>query len=168
MLANRKLQLGAAMVEMALTISLFLLLVFGIIEFALAYFAWARTNEAVREVVREAMVSDPVVDITTLACPGDSVTVTCSDAACAPLLAIAQRSAPFVPGGKLQVTYACSPAGNPDRPVEMRILEVTAVISDLEYDFVVPSIIGMDATMRLPTATASRTGEDLYTERAAP
>jgi hypothetical protein len=60
------------------------------------------------------------------------------------------------------VTYACSAAGNPVRP--MPIPEVTVAIPDVTYEFVVPSLLGVGTTITLPTARNTRTGEDLYTE----
>jgi len=50
---------GAAMVEMAIVISLFLVMVLGIIEFAMAFFDWSRTVEATRAGARYAIVHSP-------------------------------------------------------------------------------------------------------------
>lgn len=165
MLATRRKQRGAAMVEMAITISLFMMLVFGIIEFSLAYFQWTRINEAARDGARYAIVNNPVADISGLSCPGGvPVEIDCGATDCAPLMAVVQRVGTFVVPANVHVRYACSNAGNPARPAEMMIPEVTVEIRDVGYDFVVPSLLGVGATMDLPTARASRTGEDLYTE----
>lgn len=167
MRASRASQAGAAMVEMALTISVFLMLVFGTIEFSLAYFTWARINDAAREATRYAIVNDALVDLETLSCPGGSLTATCtgapgnaSPAECAGLMAAVHRLAPFVT--RAEISYACSDAGFPDRP--MPIPEVTVAIPDVTYEFVVPSLLGVGTTITLPTARNTRTGEDLYTE----
>lgn len=56
-------QQGAAMVEMAIVITLFLVLVFGIIEFALVIFHVSLLDEATRAGARYAIVNDPACDI---------------------------------------------------------------------------------------------------------
>lgn len=161
---RRRPQGGAALVEMAITLSLFLLLVFGIIEFALAYNAWARINEAARDGVRHAIVSEPVTDISGLACPGGSVEVTCSASTCESLLAVTGRVASFLRPDQVHVRYACGNAGNPARSQEQMIPEVTVEIRDVSYAFIVPSLLGLGTAITLPDARATRTGEDLFTE----
>lgn len=47
---------GAAMVEFALVLPLFILLVFGIIEFGRAFYTWSLMSEAVREGARAGVV----------------------------------------------------------------------------------------------------------------
>ena len=56
-------QRGAALVEMAIVILVFLVLVFGIIEFARAIFEWSRLVEATRAGARYAIVNDPACNI---------------------------------------------------------------------------------------------------------
>ncbi len=164
MLANKRNQRGAAMVEMAVTLPLFLALVFAIIEFSMAYFTWARINEAARDATRFVIVNDPLVNLATLACPGDSIEIACDASTCAGLMTAVGRVAPFVTPDQVYVRYACSSAGNPARPIEMIIPEVTVEIRDVEYEFIVPALLGVTSPMGLPTARASRTGEDLFTE----
>lgn len=60
-------QQGAAMVEMAIVISLFLILIFGILEFTRAIFEWSRLVEATRAGARYAIVNDPACNIYNLA-----------------------------------------------------------------------------------------------------
>lgn len=167
MLVNdRRRQAGAAMVEMAVVISLFMLLVFGIMEFAMAYFTWHRAAEGARDGLRYAIVSGPVTSDGELGlvCPGAAVVVPdCTDSTCLPLLNRIQRVAPFVQGSQVVVTYACTNTGSPERPEALRIPEVTIQITDLEYTFAVPGIIGLGQAMNLPDVTISRTGEDLFT-----
>lgn len=162
--AGRQLQRGAAMVEMAITLSLFLLLVMGIIEFALAYHTWARINEAARDGLRYAIVSTPPASLEDMTCPGGSVELTCDATTCADLLAITGRVAPFLRPDQVHLRYACGTAGNPSRSGEQMIPEVTLEIREVEYSFVVPSLLGLGTTMSLPVARATRTGEDLFTE----
>ncbi len=166
MLATKHSQRGAAMVEMAVTLPLFLALVFAIIEFSMAYFAWARINEAARDATRYLVVNDPLVDLAppTLTCPGGSIEIVCTASTCAGLMTVVGRVAPFVTPDQVHVRYACSSAGNPDRPVEMIIPEITVELRDVEYEFIVPVLLGVTSPMGLPPARASRTGEDLFTE----
>lgn len=159
---KRHAQSGAAMVEMALTLTLFLALVFAIIEFALAYFTWDRAAEGARQGLRQAIVSTPATTAS-LVCPRADVVVACTAAACLPTLNAIQRIAPFVQGGNVSVTYACSDAGNPERPPELAIPEVIIRITGIAYTFAVPGIIGIGSTLPLPDIKVSRTGEDLYT-----
>jgi hypothetical protein len=56
-------QRGAAMVEMAIVVTVFLALVFGIIEFALVIFHWSKMVESTRAGARYAIVNDPACDI---------------------------------------------------------------------------------------------------------
>lgn len=153
------------MVEMAITLPLFLLLVFGIIEFSLAYHHWVRINEAARAGVRYAITSTPPIDLrNNLACPGGSVEITCDAASCSDLLEITDRVAAFVRPDQVHLRYACGNVGNPARPAEMKIPEVTVEVRDVEYDFVVPSLLGLGTSLKLPPARATRTGEDMFTE----
>lgn len=158
-------QSGAAMVEMALVLSIFMMIVIGIFEFALATFAWQRAAEGARQGLRSAIVSSPATgSALALGCPGGTpVVVTCTAAACLPTLNVIQGIAPFVQGDQVTVTYACSDAGNPDLPEAIDIPEVILEISGLTYTFAVPGIIGLGTTMQLPDVKVSRTGEDLFT-----
>ena len=85
-------QSGATMVEFALTVSLFLLLVLAIMEFVMLLFDMSRANEMTRQLSRLAITASPVCDIwgtgtgcggsgaTSLSCPGGSaVTVNLSE-----------------------------------------------------------------------------------------
>lgn len=161
---SRRCQHGVALVETAITLALFLMLVFAILEFSMAYFAWARTNEAARDGLRQAIVSNPVANISGVSCPGWETEVACTGADCATLLAAVQRVAPFVSGEQVFVGYACGDAGNPARTGELMIPEVTVEIRNVQYEFIVPVLLGVDTPMTLPPARAARTGEDLFTE----
>lgn len=166
MLVNKpKNQSGAAMVEMALALTIFMMIVIAIFEFAMATFAWHRAAEGARQGLRQAIVSSPATgSALALACPGGMpVIVTCTTAACQPTLNAIQRIAPFVQGDQVTVTYACSDTGNPDRPAALAIPEVILEITGLNYTFAIPGIIGLGTTMQLPDVKVSRTGEDLFT-----
>lgn len=164
MSVTKRSQRGTTMVEMAIAVVFFFMLVFGIIEFALGYFSWARINEAARDGARYAIVNNPVTDISGLVCPGDSVEVACTSAECSDLLDVVHRVAPFATGDQVFVRYACGDAGNPARPAEMMIPEVTVELRGVEHEFIVPVLLGFPARVELPTARATRTGEDLFTE----
>jgi Flp pilus assembly protein TadG len=56
---DRRLQNGATMVEFALVASAFFMLIFGVIQMALAVFAYNSLCDAAREAVRYAMVHGP-------------------------------------------------------------------------------------------------------------
>lgn len=164
-------QAGAAMVEMAIVLSIFLMLMLGIVEFSMAYFSWHRASEGARDGLRYAIVSSPVSDVDgdgmadlPLVCPGPAIVVpACTSDVCQPLLQRVQRVAPDVRGSQVSVTYACSDAGNPERPAEILIPEITVRLTGLVYTFAVPGIIGLGTTLNLPDVTITRTGEDLYT-----
>lgn len=163
MWAHKTRQKGAAVVEMAITLLLFLLLVFGIIEISLALFTWVRATEAAREGARFASLHDPVTSLSGLTCPGaTTVQKTCSSG-CTDLMTAINRAAPFVAGSQVQVTYACSDAGDPSRPAALLIPQITVKISGLRYVFAVPALIGLGSQLNLPDVQASRTGEDLFT-----
>lgn len=159
-------QAGAAMVEMAIVLSIFIMLMLGIAEFSMAYFSWHRAAEGAREGLRYAIVSSPVTTLPdcSAATPVPSVKqCTDTDADCLPLVRHVQRIAPDVRGNQLRVTYTCSDAGNPDRPEALLIPEIELELTGLRYTFAVPGIIGLGSTMNLPVITVTRTGEDLYT-----
>lgn len=161
---RRSRQAGAALVEMAISLLLFLLLVFGIIEISLALFTWVRATEAARDGARYVIVHDPVSSISGLSCPGGTPVVHTCSSGCTDLMTTINRAAPFVTGGQVKVTYACSDAGDPGRPAELKIPEITVEINGLSYPFAVPELIGLGSSLALPTVRTSHTGEDLFTE----
>ncbi|MBL4820617.1 MAG: pilus assembly protein, partial [Gammaproteobacteria bacterium] len=59
----RSKQKGAALVEFAVTVSLFLIVVFGIMEFSILIMNVSRANELTRESSRIAIIGSPVCDI---------------------------------------------------------------------------------------------------------
>lgn len=165
---SRKAQRGAAMVETAITISVFLLLMFAVIEFALAMFTWTRGVEATRAALRLAIVANPLTDMCALASqcadnPGAESVESCSDVTCGAIFDRAQAMLPQLQSSQLSVRYACSDVGFGDRPEELFIPEVTVEISGFQYEMIVPSLIGLPQRWTLPAMTTTRTGEDLHT-----
>lgn len=188
---HTKHQRGAALVEMAIVILVFLMLVFGVIEFARAIFEWSRLVEATRAGARYAIVNDPACDIygTTEGdvCDGgpldcDStdplertrvVTVagnctipgsyTIDDADCA-IVESMRHMQPLIAssaGANVQISYTCSDAGYSE--LENNIPVITLSTSGVDFIFVVPSLLGVDATVTMPPFETTRTGEDLGT-----
>lgn len=172
--AMKSRQAGATLVETAVTMSLFLLMVFAILEFSFLMYSWTRGIEATRTAARLAIVSTPVgsVDLGgTLECDDPSgvqeVTVNCSGGACPELIARMQNYLPLLEDGQVNVTYSCSPVGFDGRPVSMLIPEVKVEIQNYVHEMVIPGLIGLPKNWPLPPMTATRTGEDLETVGAA-
>lgn len=166
-LGRKQAQRGVALVETALTMSLFLLIMFAVIEFALLMFTWTRGIEATRLSVRQAIVSDPLSDLCALDCSSTeeedrTVTVKCSDVACGPIFDQAEAFLWGLKSNELSVTYRCSSIGFEDRPEELLIPEVAVEISGYEYEMIIPSLIGLPKLWPLPAMTTTRTGEDLH------
>jgi len=165
---RRKGQRGAAMVEFAVGFALFLLLVFGIMELALTYFAWNRVSEAARDGARHLIVNAPLTDLSAQSCAAASpaaVTVNCSGGGCATLMARLQAQAPYVQPAHVSVDYRCSGAGNPSAPDENRVRSVTLRIGGVPHRQALPllSAFGWNHPSLLPAVSVTRTGEDLHT-----
>lgn len=161
MWASRRRQArGAALVEAAIVMLTFLLLVIGTMELLLIYYAWNRTSEAARDGLRWAVVNDPVPGAGILpACPSAVVTtVDCGTAgSCDILLARIQANYPVIQPGNVSVRYACSSVGHPDLPPALKAYEVAVTIAGVPD----PMLAFLDVT--LPGTTVAHTGEDLHT-----
>jgi Flp pilus assembly protein TadG len=167
-ISARRHQQGAALLEFALTFTVFLLVVLGTMELALTYFAWNRVSEAARDGARHLIVSSPLADLSTQSCSASApaaITVNCSDGSCATLLSRLQAHAPFVAADRVSVQYSCSGAGNPSAPDENRVRTVTLSISGVPHPQVITALTGLGWTgpPELPAVSVTRTGEDLYT-----
>ena len=157
---------GAAMVEMAIVLPIFLALVFAIIEFSMVLFNWSRVIETSRAGVRYAIVNNvECADVTGddgMVCPGASP-ITCTLQADSKLLEEMQKT--VLPGmlmeDSVNITYACSDAGSDERPTP--ILQVSVEITGMQHQFIVSGLFGVDLTMTLPDQATTRTSEDLYT-----
>ena len=154
-------QRGAAMVEFALGVTLFLLLVFGGFEFSRMLLEWGRTVEATRAGVRLAVVTTPpsgcdVED--SLECPGG--VLVCSPDADSPLLAAMQRRQPLIVGAEnVRLTYACSTTGAAERPTPVRLVRVE--VEGLEFEPVVPGLLGIPAAIAIPAFPSTQIGESM-------
>ena len=167
----KKSQRGAALVEMAIVISLFFVMVFGIIEFAIAFFDWSRTIESTRAGARYAIVHDPVCSGVMGLREGDSP-ISCSPAAGNDLVDVMQNIMPRIEADDIAVTYAWSATGNELRPEEAPIPSVTVgikqdsvefnfIVLDALLDLLVPDDSTFPNRIYIPPFATTRTGEDL-------
>ncbi|MED5388290.1 MAG: TadE/TadG family type IV pilus assembly protein [Pseudomonadota bacterium] len=159
---SRNREKGAAMVEMALTLPLFLLLIFAIIELALVIFTWTRAVDATRSGARYAIVNDPVTDISSLDCSSvNQVVVTCDSANCTNLMGEMNALYADLAPANVTVRYGCSSTGFSGNPRPVR--EVTVSIVGQQYALVLPGLIGIDPVLTLPDFASTRVSEDLNT-----
>ncbi|SCY15575.1 TadE/TadG family type IV pilus assembly protein [Thiohalorhabdus denitrificans] len=156
-------QAGAALVELAVGLMLFLVLVLGVLEFGYALFNWSRVAEATRAGVRTAIVNDPQADL------GELLSE-CSEGTSGEVQAgpsdrvLASMKTLYAPLEEEQVvvTYRCSGTGHADRPTP--VLTVTVEVQDVEHRLMVPHILGLETEVTLPAFASSRTSEDLETQ----
>ena len=159
---KRHQQDGAVMVEMALTLPLFILLVFAIIELALVIFNFTRAVESTRAGARYAIVNDPVTDLATLDCTSvTELVVTCDAASCDDLMDKMTALYRDLEPANVEVRYGCSSTGFSGNPNPVR--EVSVSISGQEYTLILPGLIGFDPTITLPPFTSTRVSEDMHT-----
>ncbi|MCK0153399.1 pilus assembly protein [Alcanivorax sp. S6407] len=159
---KKRSQGGAVMVEMALTLPVFLLLVFAIIELALVIFDFTRAVDATRAGARYAIVNDPVTDISTLDCSSvTEVTATCDSAGCTDLMGKMTALYRKLEEENVAVRYGCSSTGFSGNPNPVR--EVSVSITGQEYELILPALIGFESTITLPPFTSTRVSEDMYT-----
>lgn len=174
------LQRGATMVEFAVTLSLFFLLVLAIFEFVILVLVFSRANEATRDMTRLAIVSDPVCNIWGSACPGGvplscpggaPVIVTLSDGSCASdptgtacrMLTRAQAHLPNINGEQIEVRYACSGTSQPNRPEPVPL--VTVALRNATHPLAVPAFLGLSPQITIPAFETTRVAEDINTSR---
>jgi len=159
---SRKRERGSTMVEMAITLPLFLLLIFAIIELALVIFTWTRAVDSTRAGARYAIVNDAVTDISSLDCSAvTNVTVSCDSANCADLMNEMNSLYQDLEAANVTVRYGCSSTGFSGNPRPVR--EVSVSIVGQEYELVLPGVIGLDPNLTLPDFTSTRVSEDLNT-----
>lgn len=164
-----KKQSGAAMVETAMTLVLYLAITFAIFDFSLLIFKWAKGKEVLRHTVRTLIVSDPlspeIMDELKKNCVTPEPFYYCSggddDSTAKKCLDDAQRLIPDILGKDIKVTYSCSLAGADDRPV---VIPAVRVDLTLKYKFLLPKLLGFGDEYSLERIlTLSRTGEDMDT-----
>jgi Flp pilus assembly protein TadG len=132
---------GAAAVEFAIVVSLFFLLVFGIIDFGMGFQQWNATSNAAREGARKAAVDPSIPDIE----------------------ARVRESVNYLDQSRLSIQVTCAPGGGPtfgpcpssDAWTEGDLVKVTV---DYRYRFITPlgAMIGMGSDMNLHTESEVR------------
>ncbi|SIT65634.1 TadE-like protein [Ectothiorhodosinus mongolicus] len=147
-------QSGVAMVEFALVVALFLLLVFAAIEFSRVMLEVSRTVEATRAGVRIAVVNTPPAGY-----PGSTGPFT--PAANSPVFTQMQRQQPRLQPRNVQISYSISDAGSVNRTENIPI--VTVAITDLMYEPLFATLLGVDLDFALPAFPSSLMGESLWT-----
>jgi hypothetical protein len=178
---------------MAIVITVFLALIFGIVEFGRAIFEWSRLVEATRAGARYAIVNDPACNIYNFAetdpryikksCPGGfDCSVSMDDKTTVPIAgncvmgenegendtgcSIVERMReiqPLIhtPGASIKITYTCSDAGYAG--LARKIPTIRVETSGVDYNFIVPGLLGIDSSITMPALDTVRTGEDLET-----
>lgn len=160
------------MVEFALSVMLFLILVFGIIEFAFAMFQWARVVDATRAGARAAIVNDMACGYTS-----EQLAASCEAGAdplppCtglpvdSPIIVAMNRRNLGITGDQVTVSYGCSSAGFEKRNTPVSEVKVEA---NWQHTFLFAGItLGTDRqdlwSVTLPSFATTRLGEDLHTE----
>lgn len=169
---------GAALVEMAIVVTLFLVLIFGIIEFARALFSWGVAVEATRAAARYAIVNTTVGNLPT--CPGGAdvtYSVNFDDCTCpqpsggaeSPLCGIVgsmclARYALRTENAQVNVTYRCSNAGFSGAPRGLRPYEIEVGTSGFEHHFsAIWGLLGFGEYWEVPSFSTTRLTEDLET-----
>jgi len=154
-----KRQRGAATVESAIIMVVFLMLVMGIIEFALLIFNASSLVEATRAGSRYLIVNEPLVTLDD-ECTA-AVSPDCGAGECDALLSRMQRFYSPLTADNLEITYRCSSTGYSEAFYD--IYEVELRLVDVEYEFITPGILGLDSTLILPDFRSTRLSEDLDT-----
>lgn len=161
-------QRGVALVENALTMAVFLMVVMAIIEFSLLMYVWSRGAEAARSASRFAIVSDAILNLDDLDCEegGETTEISSScdgNSACDDLMERVNAFLPQAAPENVEVSYRCSGAGFDGRPVDLLIPEVMVEINNVAYQLIIPSLLGLPRDWVLPSMTSTRTGEDMET-----
>jgi len=144
-----KRQTGGVMVEFAVSMSLFILMVLAIFEFVLLIMTYSRANEVTRDVARMAIVRDPVSEV-------------CGDlSAGGPMLERAQAHLPAVTGNQIRICYNEADTGVASSPFPVYL--VTVELQGVQHELLFPTLLGLNSQFNMPAFTTSRTSEDLST-----
>lgn len=172
-------QKGASMVEMALVISIFLAVVFAIIEFSLAVFYASRLSEATRAGARYAIVNHALIeDIKDKTCEEIAGLdfQRCTDTACEKIVASMSKVV-NVTASNVFVRYQCAETGYTGSAgysnTNKEIYSITVAIASnftggkligIEYPLIIPKeILHLEkATITMPVFESTRLSEDLW------
>ena len=163
-------QNGSTLVEMALVLILFLVIVFAVMEFSIAIVRSAQLAEATRGGLRYAIVNDVANGITLPTCIGEDVDdeVICTSASdsCPEMITGMANIAPLIStqegmeGFSVKVKYTCPVSGYIDRD---DLYLVTVTVSGAKHYLTVPGILGWGIAIDLQTFKSTRLSEDLHT-----
>lgn len=163
-------QKGAAMVEMALVISIFLSLIFAVFEFSLAIFYAARLSEATRVAARSAVVNNSIVDdIHDRTCDDIAAQeyLQCDAGKCVGIIKAINNIVDIDPT-TIFVRYQCTTtgytkaAGFTDSTHE--IYSITVKLQGVVYQFIMPGILGLHPSITMPSFETTRLSEDLWSQ----
>lgn len=146
---DRQHQTGTVMVEFAITLALFMVLLLAIFEFVLMIMAFSRANEATREIARSAALRVPTT-IETLPGAGSIDGDDYYEG-----LASQQLRPEWIE--QVRVSYEALPDSLSDYRVTVRL-------EDAEYELFAPTLLGLSPTIGVPSFTTSRLSENLDTE----
>ncbi len=155
---------GSTLVEMAIVLLLFLMIIFAVLEFSIVMIRSAQLTEATRAGLRYAIVNSPLAEIPVCTGAGTITTVSCDVDSCPDMIEDMINIAPIigVQDDSVNVTldYTC--------PTSSSILEedlylVTVTVSGAKNHLVIPGILGLDVTINLEDFKATRLSEDLHT-----
>ena len=150
-------QKGGSLVEMAIVLLLFLMIIFTIIEFSIAIFRSAQLADATGVGLRYAIVNDPIGTLPS--CPGGTSTVDAS---------VEMRNgmaniAPIInaqSGISVTVKYTCPVSGYIDHN---DLYLVTVTVSGAKHYLTVPGVLGLDVSIDLQSFKSTRLSEVLHT-----
>lgn len=157
-------QQGGTLVEMALVLLLFLMIIFAVMEFSIAIFRSAQLAEATRDGLRYAIVNDSLAE-TLPSCIDGALPekVTCTSINCPEMISGMANVAPIILSQddiNVKVEYAC-PAS--DYVEHNALYLVTVTVSGAKHYLSVPGILGLDVAIDLQTFKSTRLSEDLHT-----
>ena len=158
-------QKGSTLVEMAIVLILFLMIIFAAMEFSIAIVRSAQLTEATSGGLRYAITNDPVKGITLPKCTAAGVVASedCDSASCPELITRMVNMAPIIDTQEdviVNVKYTCPVSGYIDRD---DLYLVTVTVSGAKHYLTVPGIFGVGLTINLQTFKSTRLSEDLHT-----
>ena len=157
---------GAVLVEFAITVPLFILVVMGIFEVALLMFDWNLAVEATRTTARTMVVNDAPAVVAGMDCDDSGATpvsFTCTPELCGKALVLAQSIAPKLENDNIRITYQCTSAGFEGRPEELPVYSLTAELEGFTSTLRIPAMLGFPRDIEMPGFETTRITEDLHT-----
>ena len=156
-------QNGSTLVEMAIVLLLFLMIIFAIMEFSTAIFRSAQLAEATRDGLRYAIVNDPLIELPVCEDPGTATAVNCDAGSCPEMIEGMTNIAPIIniqDGINVAVQYTCPVSSYIDHD---NLYLITVTVSGAKHYLTVPGVLGLDVAVDLQTFKSTRLSEDLHT-----